>query len=246
MSFPNASLPLPVYAINKDLEILQLNQAAINSFTTGTSLFDIIDSESHPKLRNNVQPFKTIEALEINALSPTSEILLVDLYISWTEEKTAEVVFVKKDQSYINVSSQLNRLSNRLAETNFELLEAKETAETLLQENIILSSPFIEITENLALIPIFGELNVEKSATIATTITKRAYNSNVETIIIDFTAVRHIEQCGLTGLEKLVSMLQLLGFTIIVSGLHPTHVKEWIKLDFSKDIKFVKSLKSAV
>ncbi|MDW0113044.1 STAS domain-containing protein [Sporosarcina saromensis] len=246
MSFPNSAFPLPMYAINQHLEIVQMNQAALNTLTIGTSLLDIIESESRSKLAEHLEQFQTIKALEINLLTKTSDIQLADLYVSWTDETIGEVIIVPKDEAVRKVSEQLGRLRHRLTETNFELLQAKESAEELLQENIRLSSPFIELTQTVGLIPIFGPLDEQKSENIAATVSNRAYKSDADTVIIDFTAVGEIEQGGLNGFQKLVHIMQLLGFTMLVVGLHPEHVKKWSALEFTADVRFLKSLRLAL
>lgn len=246
MSFPNSSFPLPMYAINKNLEIISVNQSAINTMTSGESFLELFETESRSKVETHLRLFTAVESLEVNAISSSGTLLLVDLYISWTAEDIGEVILVRKDDAIAKVSAQLDKLRARLADTNFELLTAKETAENLLKENIKLSSPFVEISDTAALVPIFGELDSDKSDRIALTLTQRAYNSTVEYVIIDFTAVGEIDQQGLSGFEKLVTMLQLLGFTVLVSGLHPKHAKEWSTLESTSKIKFVNSLRLAV
>ncbi|GKV69781.1 hypothetical protein NCCP2716_22790 [Sporosarcina sp. NCCP-2716] len=246
MSYSNPHMPLPMYTVNGDFQITDLNEAAVLQLASGSNLFDVIDTGSRRKVEKHLNNSETAESVEITVLSRSGDLLLADLYASWTDEQECEIVIVKQDQTILKVSEQLGRLRSRLTETNFELLEAKEEAEALLHQNTKLSSPFIELSDTVAIIPIFGALDAGKSENIALTITQRAYSSAVETIIIDFTAVGRIEQGGLDGFAKLVNMLDLLGFMIIVSGLHPNHVKEWNELEFSEDIRFMKTLRDAI
>ncbi|WP_040285958.1 STAS domain-containing protein [Sporosarcina koreensis] len=246
MSYPNPLMPLPMYTIDTDLQIVRVNQAAATMLAAGSSILDVIESESRRKVERRIRESDTVEALEVNVLSPSGSVLLADLYASWTEEPACEVVIVKKDQAILKVSEQLTRLRTRLTETDFQLLEAKESAETLLQENIKLSSPFIELTDTVAVVPIFGDLDEEKSSAIARGLTERSAKSGVQTIILDFTAVGRIEQDGLYGFEKLIGVLELLGFSLIVTGLNPLHVKVWNQLDFTAEVRFVKTLKRAI
>lgn len=246
MSYTNPHMPLPMYTLDANLKITDLNEAAVLEMASGSSLLDVIDTGSHRKVEQHLSHSETAEAVEVSILSRSGGVLLADLYASWTDERQCEVIIVKQDQAILKVSEQLGRLRSRLTETNFELLEAKEQAEDLLHQNVKLSSPFIELTETVALVPIFGALDAGKSENIALTLTQRAYSSTVETVIIDFTAVSHIEQGGLNGFSKLVSMLELLGFAITVAGLHPNHVKEWNNLEFSEDIQFMKTLRHAI
>ncbi|MBB4825427.1 rsbT co-antagonist protein RsbR [Sporosarcina luteola] len=246
MPFLKTGLAIPIFAINAELEILKVNDMAKSMLANGLTILDVIEEESRPKAVLNLLRFEPIQALEINALSSTGSILLADLYVAWSEEGIGEVLIVEKDKTMQKVSEQLNKLRNRLNDTNFELLEAKETAEELLHQNIKLSSPFIEVTETIALIPIYGGLNQTKTELIASTLSRRAYLSEVETLILDFTAVGHIEESGLQGLESLLRVLQLLGFSMVIAGLHPQHVKEWNDMNFTLDIRFMKSLKSAM
>ncbi|QTD42945.1 STAS domain-containing protein [Sporosarcina sp. Te-1] len=246
MPFLKTGLAIPIFAINTDLEILKSNDTAKSVLAGAQTILDVIEEESRPKAVMNLLRFETIKALEINALSSSGNILLADLYVAWSEENIGEVLIVEKDKAVQKVSEQLNSLRSRLNDTNFELLEAKETAEELLHENIKLSSPFIEVTDTIALIPIYGGLDKTKTELIASTLSRRAYLSEVETLILDFTAVGHIEQSGLQGLESLLKVLQLLGFSVVIAGLHPQHVQEWNDMNFTLDIRFMKSLKSAM
>jgi len=239
-------MPLPMYTMDSEFRIVDLNEAAVLEMASGSSIFDVIDTGSRRKVEQHLRNSDSAESVEISVLSRSGAVLLADLYASWTDEQQCEVILVKQDQAILKVSEQLGRLRTRLTETNFELLEAKEEAEALLHQNTKLSSPFIELTATVALVPIFGALDKNKSECIAMTLTQRAYSSAVEMVIIDFTAVGPIEQGGLNGFSKLVSMLELLGFTITVVGLHPNHVREWNHLEFSEDIRFMKTLRHAI
>lgn len=246
MSFPKPLIPLPMYTIDTNLQIVRVNQAAATMLAAGSSILDVIESESRRKVEHRLRQSETVEALEVNVLTHAGAVLLADLHAAWTDDLLCDIVIVKKDGAIGKVSEQLGRLRTRLSETNFELLEAKETAEELLQENAKLSSPFIELTESLAVVPIFGDLDEEKSGIIAAGLTRRAGKSDVTTIVLDFTAVGRIGQGGLNGFGRLVSILELLGFSLLVTGLNPMHVKAWNELSFAADIRFVKTLKNVI
>ena len=246
MPFLKTGLAIPIYAINAELEIIKANETAKLVLASAQTILDVIEEESRPKAVINLLRFEPIKALEINVLSSSGSIVLADLYVAWSEGEIGEVLIIEKDKAVEKVSEQLISLRTRLNDTNFELLEAKENAEELLHENIKLSSPFIEVTDTIALIPIYGGLDQTKTELIAAKLSQRAFLSEVETLILDFTAVGHIEQSGLEGLESLLKVLQLLGFNVVIAGLHPQHVKEWNDMEFTLEIRFMKSLKAAM
>ncbi|MCG1029064.1 STAS domain-containing protein [Virgibacillus halodenitrificans] len=239
-------IPVPIFKVDKNLEILGCTREATEWFGQPQTLLQIIDEGSHEKILQMLHPSKVKNTFEVNIVDKFGELLLVDCYAGWQGDLHAELLFLKKDPTITRVSTSLNKLQSRLQATDMELLQEKEKAEEVLKENNRLSAPFIEVTNELALIPIFGEIDTEKSEIISELIIQNAYDAIATKLIIDFTAIGRIDRDGLKGFNKLFRSLEMLGKQVTVTGVGPRHAKTFHELGVPMDIHFLPSLQKAI
>ncbi|MFB4163206.1 STAS domain-containing protein [Alteribacillus sp. JSM 102045] len=210
------------------------------------SLLEIIEEQSRAKVEQMIHPDVEETSLEINIVTKTGDVLLADLYAGWNSELHGEVLVIKKDQAIMTVTSRLNSLRTRLQETNMEFFKEKERVEEVLAENNRLSAPFIEMTEEVALVPLFGDIDENKMTVMKDHILKSAHLDEMYIILIDFTAMGHIDRKGLTGFKNLFKSLQYMGKEVVVTGIHPKQAQRLHALDIQVEIKFIQSLQAAV
>ncbi|AIF45354.1 STAS domain-containing protein [Virgibacillus sp. SK37] len=239
-------IPVPIFKVDKNLEILGCTKEATEWFGQPKTLLQIIDEGSQDKILQMLHPSKAKNSFEINIIDKLGELSLVDCHVGWRGELHAELLILKKDPTITRVSAHLNKLQSRLQATDIELLKEKEKAEAVLEENNRLSAPFIQVTNELALIPIFGEIDTEKSEMISELIIQNAYDAIATKLIIDFTAISRIDRDGLKGFNKLFRSLEMLGKQVTVTGVGPRHAKTLHELGIPLDIQFLPSLQKAI
>jgi rsbT co-antagonist protein RsbR len=237
--------PLPLVKINTEGEIRAWTREAACLFPEALLLMELIEEGSRQKFNNILMQRKTVRGAEINMCSRDGGAVLCSVFASPVEEGW-EVAFAPLSDSYHKVSSRLMTLQTRLSETNFELYEKSEKLEHVVKRSDKLSGPFIELTENMALIPLFGDLTLEKLAAIEEQALQRSYYSQPERILIDFTGVGTIEEEGVQKFSSIVLVFQQMGIHIVLIGLHPSHARVLAPVRSELEVEFDHSAKTAV
>ncbi|MFC5711214.1 STAS domain-containing protein [Thalassorhabdus alkalitolerans] len=242
----NEQLPIPIFLIDKNLQILGCSPEAEEQFNVNFSLLDVIEGESRDKVKQQVHPDQGKRKLEINVINQKEQVLLADLYAGWESELHGKVFIQIKEESISRVTDMLAELRTRLQDTNFELLKEKEKLEQALIENDRLSAPFIEVTEDLALIPLYGEVHEDKMNIIREKILTASFERPVTNLLFDFTAIGEIKGEGLLVLKNMFQSLTYMGKKVVITGVTPKQAKRLHELDVHLNITFIQSLEAAV
>jgi rsbT co-antagonist protein RsbR len=237
--------PLPLVKINAEGEIKAWTREASSLFPEASLLMELIEEGSREKFNNILMQQQTVRGAEINIYSRDGGAVLCSIFASPVEEGW-EVAFAPLSDSYHKVSSRLLTLQTRLSETNFELYEKSEKLQHVVKRSDKLSGPFIELTENMALIPLFGDLTVEKLTAIEEQALQRSYYSQPERILIDFTGVGTVDEEGVQKFSGLVLVFQQMGINIVLIGLHPSHARVLAPVRSELEVEFDHSAKTAV
>ncbi|KGX93038.1 hypothetical protein N781_13215 [Pontibacillus halophilus JSM 076056 = DSM 19796] len=238
--------PLPIFVIDKRYHILYATEEAEREYTIHSSLLDFIDEGSLEKVKQWVSPDKGKQQFEIHVLNRHHNLVLVDAYVYWQNDLHAEIMFIQKDEQVSRVTEVLQRLQQRLNDTNFELLQKKEELEESLLHNYKLSAPFIGLSEGNALVSLYGELTEEKLQIVEESILKAAHESNADRLLIDFTAVGKIEDNGVQALHHLLLSLEYMGKELIVIGIRPQQARLLHKLKATMSVRYMNSLQQAI
>ncbi|MUV37741.1 RsbT co-antagonist protein RsbRD [Lentibacillus sp. JNUCC-1] len=235
--------PLPAYIIDENLDIQEASAEAIEMFGESVSLFNILERGSHDKAKKWLHPDQGKVKVELNLHQPeSSTITLADCYAGWKNEHHGEILVITKNQDTAVISSQLKDLRTRLQDTDIKLLQEKEHAEALLKENNRLSAPFIKVTEDIGLIPIFGTLNEEKVAAVQERILHHVYHTDASQLIFDFTAVNDVTIEGLSQFKALFQTIKILGKHINITGIKPDLAKQLHHLNLPLHMTYQSSL----
>ncbi|RNF38375.1 STAS domain-containing protein [Planococcus salinus] len=241
-----AECPLPALKLDSNLAITDCSKEAEALFGRCASLLDLLDSGSQNKARHFFKPDKSSAALELNFKTLTEELLLADVHSRWESASAVNVIIVPKDNRINEISNQLITLRKRLNDTNFDLLREKERTELLLQQVRELSAPCIKIGRQQLLIPLFGDLDSEKIEAVRSQILNEVYEQDVETAIIDLTAMEQIAADGVTLLESMFQSLRIMGVEGIITGVKPEHAKQLHFLKDAMELRFESSLHSVL
>ncbi|MCD5325212.1 MULTISPECIES: STAS domain-containing protein [Pontibacillus] len=242
----NNHFPVPSLTINKKYTILEYTQEASEMFHLTPSLWEIIEEASHKKVKDWIVPTLPKVKVEVNVITASKQVELVDLYVKWANDLQAEIMIIPKEGQNQHVSKMLDRLQNRLNETNFELLEEKEKLEDAIHQNNLLSAPFIQLTSEISLIPLFGDISEEKLFTIKDQVLLKAHTHETDCLLFDFTAVGEMHQDGVSVLKDIFTSLLYMGKKIVIVGIKPSQAQRLHHLQIRFNLSFVTSLQEAL
>ncbi|GAJ98443.1 STAS domain-containing protein [Geomicrobium sp. JCM 19055] len=243
----NSHLPLPSFKIDKNYDILERSTEAVKHFKAERSFLTIVDEDSVNKVKHWLQPEHEQMRIEVNVFTVDGELILVDLYVGWISELHAEVLVVKKDEAFSRVMNQLAQLRSRLQDTNMQLMVEKERLEVTMEENRQLSAPFITLNDDVALVPMFGDLDDKKIRSVEDKLLKQIYEDSADDIIFDFTAVGKISDYGMVGLKNLLQSLSVMGMNVTIAGVDRSVAASFQQFEVQKwNLVFQHSLESAL
>lgn len=238
--------PLPIFRLTRDLTILESSKKARFLFSVSPVFTCILDEGSRQKAVEFLNPVYVDQQLELTFLAADGDLLLMDVHCKWEDNNIANVIAIPKDRHFQRVSDQLSHLRTRLNETNYDLLLEKERTEELLQNVRELSAPCIKLDKLRLLIPLFGRIDQQKMDTVIPRILESVYQHDAQIVIFDLTAMEDIDHSGMEQLNAMVQSLSIMGISISITGVHPTHAKRMHDLDTTLHASFSASLQDAL
>ncbi|PLT29283.1 STAS domain-containing protein [Peribacillus deserti] len=152
-------------------------------------------------------------------------------------------------EEVITVTSRLNYLLDlSITETILKRERiTKETAEKHKQEITELSSPIIPIQNGIAVIPLIGNIDVEKSEFIMNRVIPRVNELKIECVIFDFSPIASIDTEIAARIFTIYDVLKLLGINAVFTGIRPDLISRIINasINFS-NIKTYATLQQAL
>ncbi|MGM7703609.1 STAS domain-containing protein [Pseudalkalibacillus sp. Hm43] len=241
------NLPIPYFQISKDYEIRTRSHLAEKLFPNVDGFLELVDGDSMEKAQKYLQ-FKSDDTeFELVMKTFQNPFSLFEIRMSWNTDSTCEIICLEKNSHNEKLSRQIDRLRSRLQNTNFELLDKKNELESALHRINELSGPFISLTDDAALIPLFGDLTDEKMELITQNILDNAHRRNQERLYFDFTGVGDITKKGFKELQQLFKTLWYMGqIEAIIIGITPQQAVVLNHLDTEYHLRFVSTLKDAI
>ena len=240
-----AEWPLPAFQLNNSFAVVDQSVEAQQIFGKTTDFLMLLDEGSRGKAQRLLKKPGDNGSVELNFVTAQG-LLLADVYFRWDSEFALNVVMVPKDDKIAAISTQLLRLRGRLRETDYELLQEKERADALLEKVRKLSAPCIKIGGGYVLIPLFGDLDLDKVEAIRPYVIDYIYEYGGETVVLDLTAMGTVTQDGVDYLDSLVQTLCFMGIDTIVTGVKPQHAKKMHLLKAELNLRFESSLEAVL
>lgn len=242
------SFPLPYFVVSKDFKIQSYSREAKDIFGEYENILDLMDEDSHRKVKEWVTPKVTKATLEVHVkpLEQEADLLTADMYVNWENELFAEIIFLIKDKKLSNVTHILQKLRTRLDDTNFELLKEKEKLEEVIELNNQLSAPFITLDGETALVPLFGQITAQKMYAIENHLLASSRESGVDHLMFDFTGVSILEEDGIHVFLNVIASLFHMGSEITFIGIKPQIAQSLNDVNLPSKINFMGSLQAAV
>lgn len=189
------------------------------------------DAQYIKELSSLIKPYAETRQLLIKILSQ----LCMDHGLT-----TEEVITVTSRLSYFLDLSITETILKREKIT-------KETEEKQNQKITELSSPIIPIQNGMAVLPIIGDIDVEKSEFIMNRVIPRVTELKIECVIIDFSAIVSIDAEIAARIFTIYDVLRLLGINAVFTGIRTDLVSRIINsgINFSS-IKTYATLQQAL
>lgn len=141
---------------------------------------------------------------------------------------TEEVVFVNSRANYL--------LDLSISEI---ILKRERLADSLHKKNqaaiIELSSPIVPIQNGMAVLPLIGELNLDRTVFIMNKVIPKINELKIDQLIIDFSGIVTIDNEVASRILSIYTVLDLLGIDTVFSGIRPELSRKIITagIDFS-------------
>ncbi|PLT32851.1 STAS domain-containing protein [Bacillus sp. V5-8f] len=189
------------------------------------------DAQYIEELSSLIKPYAETRQLLIKILSQ----LCIDHGLT-----TEEVITVTSRLSYFLDLSITETILKRERIT-------KETKAKQDQKITELSSPIIPIQNGIAVLPIIGDIDVEKSEFIMNRVIPRVTELKIECVIIDFSSIASIDTETAARIFTIYDVLRLLGINAVFTGIRTDLVSRIINsgINFSS-IKTYATLQQAL
>ncbi|WP_421384959.1 STAS domain-containing protein [Bacillus salacetis] len=161
--------------------------------------------------------------------------------------------FIQKNEPEISKvmewSQELNSGFDTVIEKFTELYHLKMKESLSKQENLIRSivSPVIPVTENVAIFPLLGNLNITIAEGLAESVLQQCSKYHITKLFIDISGVGTIDTMIANQIFQMISTLKLIGVEAYLSGIRPELAMTAVHLgiDF-KEYPSYSSLKQAL
>lgn len=121
----------------------------------------------------------------------------------------------------------LNRFFIAYSKFKDELIESQRK----MVEN--LSAPIIPIDASISVLPLIGNIDNRRSASITEKVLMEISSKRIQTLIIDMSGVGEMEPYVIDQFLKMIDGIEMMGCKAVITGLHPVVVKKVIDLGVS-------------
>ncbi|WP_342614667.1 STAS domain-containing protein [Peribacillus frigoritolerans] len=104
-----------------------------------------------------------------------------------------------------------------------------------------LSTPIISLKDNMALLPLIGNIDTTRGMTLLENTLQKCVEKNVTRLFIDLSGVHSIDGASAQQLSQLIESLHLIGIETTLSGLLPEIAMTAVKLQLPFDKVTIKS-----
>ena len=150
----------------------------------------------------------------------------------------------------------INRWNRKIIDNfNYVILAFAEQSYKYAEERLAaqkemiyeLSSPIISLSEDLALLPLVGDIDTDRAQKVMENTLQQCSNQRVKQLLIDLSGVLIIDTMVAHQIFQLIQALKLIGVTCTLSGIRPEIAQTAIQIgiDFN-DLSVVSSIHQAL
>ncbi|MFB1083132.1 STAS domain-containing protein [Jeotgalibacillus sp. JSM ZJ347] len=234
------AMPMPVVVIDHSLNIIEASGKALKLFGRSASFLNWVDHESREKAVRFMQD-EHVEKLELNLVTAEGVISLFTVKIEW-DEKQAVVILQQEDHMVVQLMNRVKEHQRRLEESDMELILKKNELERSFVRISELSTAVIQLTDEVVLIPIFGDLSVSLIHHNQQRILSDLYSDHIDEVIIDLQSVGMMDQPGVEELMKMIKSFSLFGTACTITGVKPEHAPFLHQIKTMQKLTFINHL----
>jgi rsbT co-antagonist protein RsbR len=135
----------------------------------------------------------------------------------------------------------------RLATSNRELEEKLSTIERQREAIRDLSTPIIELWDDILTLPIVGVVDTQRSVEMTERLLHRIVQGKARCVIIDITGVEVVDTMTANHFIKMVNAARLLGAYCVVTGISPLIAQTLVQIGVDlREVKTLGSLKEGL
>ncbi|NMO16292.1 STAS domain-containing protein [Pyxidicoccus fallax] len=136
---------------------------------------------------------------------------------------------------------------NRLATSNRELEEKLATIDRQREAIRDLSTPIIELWDDILTLPIVGVVDTQRSVEMTERLLHRIVQGKARCVIIDITGVEVVDTMTANHFIKMVNAARLLGAYCVVTGISPLIAQTLVQIGVDlREVKTLGSLKEGL
>lgn len=136
---------------------------------------------------------------------------------------------------------------NRLAASNREMEEKLATIERQREAIRDLSTPIIELWDDILTLPIVGVVDTQRSVEMTERLLHRIVQGKARCVIIDITGVEVVDTMTANHFIKMVNAARLLGAYCVVTGISPLIAQTLVQIGVDlREVKTLGSLKEGL
>lgn len=236
-------LPFPALRVNRLLEISEMSDTAYELFGPVADFGSIVDVGSQDKTIRLINE-TVLQPIELVLKTKKRQMELFAVSIYWHGNDGLMQCF-KIGNKLESIMKMVQQHQERLARVDFELLEQKEMAERHLNHIIELSAPLIPLSDDVALVPLFGNLDAELIETNSSRLTAQLYEHDFKEIVFDLNGIDQIHEMASPYFHAFLETIHLMGIHTNIVGVKPQHAR-LLKDHQYPDTAFLISLKNAL
>lgn len=239
-----AHVPLPYFIIDKAFIIMDRSKEAVETFSAASGFMELVDEESRRKAGKTL--LRAIQGeTELNLKTKKEPLAAYKIKFNWVDG-AGHLLCIPQDEHILHLQEKVESHRRRLAETDLELLVKKEELENSLKKIIELSGPFIKLSDEMVLLPLFGPLNEQLIMKNKERFLQGFYESSYDVAIIDFNGIGEVFESGILALKNFLNELELMGIKPILAGLNPSHTFAINKTGLLLNVEFIANLGEAL
>ncbi|KIL50738.1 hypothetical protein KP77_13580 [Jeotgalibacillus alimentarius] len=234
------AMPMPVVIIDHALNIIESSKKTEKLLGHAASFLDWVDDESREKAVRFMQD-KHSEKIELNLVTIDGAISLFSVLMTW-DDTFATVALQKEDHRLMQLMGKVTEHKRRLEESDMELILKKNELEQSLKRIGELSTAAIELTDEIVLIPLFGDLTVALIHQNQQRILDNIYVKNIDEVIIDLQSVGVMDAAGVEEMIKMIKSFSLFGTACTITGVKPEHAPFLHQVHMIQKLTFINNL----
>ncbi|HLO12263.1 MAG TPA: STAS domain-containing protein [Pseudoneobacillus sp.] len=156
-----------------------------------------ISSLIKPYAETRLQLIKMLTQISIKQGLPTEEVVFINNRISYLLDLSiTRIIYVREQLVYENNKKNQKMITE-------------------------LSSPIVPIQNGMAILPLIGEFDLNRSEHIMNKVVPKISELKIESLIIDFSGIASIDNEVANRIFNIYDVLQLLGVNTIFTGIRP-------------------------